>query len=358
LLAVSHDRQFLNRTVQTIIEIREHSRELKQYTGNYDAYQASKTLERARWKEEYERQQEDLKELRLAMKTKARQVGYNRPARDADKITHKFFGERVQRTVSRNVRSMEERLRRIEENPIPQPPEELRISPDFDPHVLEGKVPLIASGLSKSFDGRRILHDVSFAIGIDDRIVLLGPNGAGKSTLLKILAGLESPDSGDVIRNPSAKIGYLDQEQETLDLDAKVSDAYSHGLVGREEELFSDLFRYGFFTYEDVIKKVRELSIGQRRKLQIARLITERANLLLLDEPTNHISFDVLEEFEKALLKFAGPIIAVSHDRWFIQRFSQVVWELRDGQLIQRTDGFEGYRAAIATKVAEGGAGS
>ena len=97
--------------------------------------------------------------------------------------------------------------------------------------------------------------------------------------------------------------------------------------------MISDLIRHGLFVYEDVRKPIGVLSIGQRRKLQIARLIARRANVLLLDEPTNHVSFDILEELEKALLDFPGAIIAVSHDRRFIQRFARRVWELKDGEL-------------------------
>ena len=107
-------------------------------------------------------------------------------------------------------------------------------------------------------------------------------------------------------------------------------------MIGYEDEFISDFFRYGLFTLDDLDKRVIELSAGQRRKLQLARLIAERANVLLLDEPTNHLAFDILEEFEKALIDFPGPIIAVSHDRWFIQRFiasGGKIWELHDGRL-------------------------
>jgi macrolide transport system ATP-binding/permease protein len=93
------------------------------------------------------------------------------------------------------------------------------------------------------------------------------------------------------------------------------------------------VIRYGLFGVDDLTKTLAQLSVGQKRKLQLARLVATRANVLLLDEPTNHIHFDILEELEKALATFAGPIVAVSHDRWFIDRFAREVWELRDGKL-------------------------
>jgi macrolide transport system ATP-binding/permease protein len=123
-----------------------------------------------------------------------------------------------------------------------------------------------------------------------------------------------------------------------LDSALSVLNAYRDGLNDYEHHIISDLLRHGLFSLDDLDKRVGELSAGQRRKLQVARLIAEQVNLLLLDEPTNHLSFDVLEEFEQALRDFPGPILAVSHDRWFIERFGGELWELRDGRLIQHHD--------------------
>ena len=150
--------------------------------------------------------------------------------------------------------------------------------------------------------------------------------------MLKIIKGLNSADNGNIKTIVGARIGYLPQEP-NLDLDKTVLDAYRHGLVGHEAEIVGELLGYGLLRYDDLSKTVRQLSIGQRRKLEIACLIAERPNVLLLDEPTNHISLDVLEAFETAVVEFPGPVIAVSHDRWFIQRFGGRVWELVDGAL-------------------------
>jgi macrolide transport system ATP-binding/permease protein len=172
----------------------------------------------------------------------------------------------------------------------------------------------------------------------------VGPNGAGKTTLLRILAGLVEADEGTVTRVGSVVIGYLDQEQETLDEALTLFDAYRQGLTGHFEPLKAELLRYHLFTWPDLMKPVSTLSIGQKRKLQIARLMAINANLLLLDEPTNHISFDVLEEFEAALLDFPGPVLAVSHDRRFIKRFANEVWEMAEGRLIRYPGGWDVYR--------------
>jgi macrolide transport system ATP-binding/permease protein len=332
VLVVSHDRRFLNRVVGRILEIPAHSRELQEYVGDYDAYLAAKARERRTWTEAYQRQQEQIAELERARHTTAREVGKAWRAWDNDKFAKGFFGGRKDAAVAARVRAVEERLRRIDAEAIPKPPEQLRIDPAFDPEALEGSLPLEAEGLRKAYDGQTVLDGVSLALGPRSRIVLVGPNGAGKTTLLKILAGLLPPDDGLVRRAPDVAVGYLDQEP-MLDSEPSVLEAYAEGLVGYEEEHAAGLARYGLFGPEDARKRVGQLSVGQRRKLQIARLVATRANVLLLDEPTNHIHFDVLEELERALREFPGPVVAVSHDRWFIERFGGELWELRDGKL-------------------------
>jgi macrolide transport system ATP-binding/permease protein len=332
VLVVSHDRRFLNRVVERILEIPAHSRELQEYVGDYDAYLAAKARQRRRWEEAYQRQQEQVAELERARGTTAREVGKAWRAWDNDKFAKGFFGGRKDAAVAARLRAVEERLRRIEAEAVPAPPERLRIDPAFDPAALGDGPPLVAEGLRKAYGGLTVLDGVSLALEARSRILLVGPNGAGKTTLLKLMAGLLRPDEGVVRTAPGVAVGYLDQEA-ALDPERTVLEAYAEGLVGYEEEHVAGLARYGLFGPEDARKRVGQLSVGQRRKLQIARLVATRANVLLLDEPTNHIHFDVLEEFERALREFPGPVVAVSHDRWFSERFGGVVWELRDGKL-------------------------
>jgi macrolide transport system ATP-binding/permease protein len=337
VLVISHDRHFLNGTVTRIVEIDEHTRATKEYAGNYDAYLIERQRQRAQWEVDYAEQQDEIKELKRAIRLSARNVTHNRGPRDADKSLYNFKGSRVDSAISRNVRSAEERLRRIEADPIPKPPSEMRIAPDFDADELRSENIIVASGVMKAFGNVPVLDGISFTLGPRDRVVVVGPNGAGKSTLLDILAGRTSSDAGTVTHASGARLGYLDQDGRSLDPNGTVLGTYRDGLIGYEDEFISDLFRHGLFTLDDLTKRVRDLSAGQRRKLQLARLMAERANVLLLDEPTNHLAFDILEEFEAALIDYPGPILAVSHDRWFIQRFGESggsLWELRDGRLI------------------------
>jgi macrolide transport system ATP-binding/permease protein len=332
ILLVSHDRQFLNRTVNQIFEIDEHAHQLKKYDGNYDAYVLAKAAERAAWEEDYERQQEEIKELRKRIRETARNVAHNRPATDNDKTAYNFFGGRVQNTISRGVRAAEEQLRRIEANPIPKPPKLMQVSSSFNVEPLQAEVVIGVSNLSKCWDETCILDDINFTIPSDARVLLFGPNGAGKTTLLKIVMGIEKPDRGEIRIVGSASIGYLPQDPQ-INLDKTVLETYRYGQVGYEGEFVGRLIGYGLFSLEDMHKKVRQLSVGQRRKLEIARLMAEGPNVLLLDEPTNYISLDVLEAFEAAIVAFPGPVIAVSHDRWFMQRFGGKMWELVDGKI-------------------------
>jgi macrolide transport system ATP-binding/permease protein len=333
ILLVSHDRQFLNRTVNLIFEIDEHTHHLKKYDGNYDAYVLAKAAERATWEENYERQQEEIKELRKRMRETVRSVAHNRPPKDNDKTAYNFFGGRVQNTISRGVRAAEEQLRRIEANPIPKPPKLMQVSSSFNIEPLQAEVVIKVSNFTKCWDETCILDDVNFTIASDARILLFGPNGAGKTTLLKLLMGIEKPERGEVRIVDSARIGYLPQDPH-MDLDKTVLESYRYGQLGYESEFIGRLIGYGLFSLEDMQKKVGQLSIGQRRKLEIARLMAEGPNVLLLDEPTNYISLDVLEAFEAAIVTFPGPVIAVSHDRWFMHRFGGKMWELVDGKII------------------------
>jgi macrolide transport system ATP-binding/permease protein len=181
--------------------------------------------------------------------------------------------------------------------------------------------------------GRVAFDDLSFILEPGARVLLAGPNGAGKTTLLRLLLGLETPDAGLVRLAPGAEVGYLPQDPALADAERTVLEAYREGRVGYEARFIASLLGNGLFRLEDTPKRLRVLSLGQRRKLEIARMVADGPNVLLLDEPTNYISLDILEAFEAAVLAFPGPVIAISHDRWFIERFGGEVWHLAGGAL-------------------------
>ena len=335
ILMVSHDRQFLNRTVNRIFELDEHTHQLKEYTGNYDAYVATKAAERLKWEEEYARQQEEIQDLRKRAKDALTHARRNYRAHPSGETRHsKFYYEQsTQRTQSRTIKMAEVELARIEANPIPKPSEILRVNSHFQGGAIASHEVLRLQGVSKSWGERQVLRDVELTVAPDARIVLIGPNGAGKSTLFKLIMDQEQPDSGVIQLVAGARVGYLPQEPEDLDPRKTVLETYRYGQIGFEGEFVGRLIGYGLFRLEDMHKTVGQLSLGQRRKLEIARLMAQEPNVLLLDEPTNYISLDVLEAFETAILAFPGPVLAISHDRWFIQRFGGVCWELEQGSL-------------------------
>jgi macrolide transport system ATP-binding/permease protein len=170
-------------------------------------------------------------------------------------------------------------------------------------------------------------------VSAGERVVIVGENGAGKTTLLRIIAGCERADSGERTVSPAAKIGYLDQEAGAFDPSKPMFEAFRDGLPMEDQPLKTLLFSMGLFRYDELDKRAGDLSAGQKRKLQLARLIAGGANLLVLDEPTNFLSLDVLVAFEAALKTFRGAIIAASHDRHFIETFGGDMWELREGSL-------------------------
>jgi macrolide transport system ATP-binding/permease protein len=338
-LIVSHDRQFLNRAVNAIFEINDNSHHLKAYTGNYDAYVAAREAERKQWEEDYLRQQEEIKELHKRIKEKGRHIGHsNRAPRDNDKFAKHFFGQRVDSAVARDIHETEERLKRIEADPIPKPPELLSVTSYFRTEAIQSQTVVQMTDVRKGFGERQVFEHVHLNLAPRSRIMLTGPNGAGKTTLLRLLLGEEQPDGGTISLAPGARVGYLPQDPALPDLEKTVIETYRYGQIGYEGEFISRLIGYGLFRLEDMQKKIKQLSIGQRRKLEIASLMARNPNVLLLDEPTNYISLDVLEAFEQAVLHFPGPVIAISHDRWFIQRFGGEVWELREGQLVKKEE--------------------
>ena len=234
---------------------------------------------------------------------------------------------------------------------------------------------LAVRSLFKAYGAINVLNDVSFVVNKGDRVGIVGSNGVGKSTLLKILVGQEEVDAGTFAYAPSTEVGYLPQttpefygrtiqdlileslgslrqlEERMRQIEAIMTTASKEQLAVLLEEYghvstqFQDRGGYDLDHKIDAIleglhisylprtQEVQTLSGGEKARVGLATLLLRTPDLLLLDEPTNYISLDVLEAFESAIIRFPGPIIAISHDRWFMQRFGGQVWELSNGQL-------------------------
>jgi macrolide transport system ATP-binding/permease protein len=336
VLVVSHDRQFLDRVVTQIGDLDEHTHHLTRYGGNYADYVAQKQRERDAWEASYARQQQERADLRDQVAATPQRLAPRHACRDGDKLTYNYHGHRVQRTVSRLVRNAEQRLQRVQADPIPRPPQPLRFCGSFAPAAHLHGTALHATHIGKAFASQSpILRDVTLELGPADRVVLVGENGAGKSTLLRILVGDVASDCGQVVWAEQAVVGYLAQEDSVPTDDRTVLQVYRAGRIGYMEEHQAELLAFGLFSPDDIQKPVHALSVGQRRKLALALLLATPANVLLLDEPTNQFSLDVVEQIEAALDSFPGAVVAVSHDRRFINRFRGEQWRLSDGRVLQ-----------------------
>jgi macrolide transport system ATP-binding/permease protein len=334
VIVASHDRQLLNSVVNWIFEIDKHTHRLLKYSGNYDVYKMAKEQERLKWEQDYKRQQEEISELKRIIRTTVSPTGRHHKPRDRDKYAVQFKEERLQTAASRTIRTARERLARILEDPVLKPPRPLRFKTGFKFREIRSAEVITVVGLSKSYGGKNILKDVSLTLSSHSRMIITGPNGSGKTTLLRILVGQENVDAGNVTYSPDLKIGYLAQELCVTPINVNVLEYYSRDLIGHREDFMAELLQCGLFQPDELTKNVTQLSPGQVRKLEIARMIANEPNTLLLDEPTNYISLNDLESFEDAIAHFPGPVLAVSHDRRFIRQFGGEVWELTDGKLL------------------------
>jgi len=232
----------------------------------------------------------------------------NRPNKD-------FYGRKAKK-VARTARILRERVEREpeaakpwEEQPIP--------TLDFPNVARTGDIALRVEGLSKAYGEKRLFSGLSFAIGRGERWALLGPNGTGKTTLLRILLGLESADEGTFAFGARVKVGYFAQEGENMDL-AKSAVEVCLG-VYNDDTWVRTILGCLRLRGEETTRSVGSMSVGERSKVAMARLLLSGANVLLLDEPTNHLDIEARQAVEATLMQFPGTILFVSHDRYFIE---------------------------------------
>ncbi|OKJ60966.1 tylosin resistance protein TlrC [Streptomyces sp. CB02009] len=299
VVAVSHDRVFLDRVTTAVLEVDEDRHTVRRYGNGYGGYLAGRAAERARRQREHEEWKDELARYRALADT-----NIDRFSAIPRKAPASFSGAGAFRARARahgamsRIRAARERLARLTTTPVPAPAEPLRFRAE-----LRGEgAPVDLAGVR--VDGRLRLDALHLDPG--ERLLVTGPNGAGKSTLLKVLAGELAPDAGTV-RAP-ARVGTLRQETAPPADPRTVGEAFG---ADRTDELLA----LGLFSAGDLTTPVRYLSTGQRRKLELARLVTEPADLLLLDEPTNHLAPALVEEIEAALAQYPGTLVVVTHDR-------------------------------------------
>jgi ATP-binding cassette subfamily F protein 3 len=319
VVLISHDRYLLDACVTDIAEIEDGK--LTTFSGSYTDYIIDKEERLARQEELYKIQQRSIRRMELALKRYQLWV----------KVSDKFASR---------VRSMQTRLAKVDQLDRPNL-DRRRMGLELNGWRGSNQVLEIVN-VSKSFPPRKILDQINLLIRHGERVGLIGANGTGKSVLLRLILGQEQPDLGEIKLGPSVNVGYYAQEHETLDPDQTVIDAVR--LTGNisESKAVSMLVRY-LFTYPQATQKIRDLSGGERSRLQLALLVLSGANFLLLDEPTNNLDIASAEVLEDRLADFVGSALVISHDRYFLDRTVDRILELNDAHITEYIGGYSDY---------------
>ena len=308
-LLVSHDRYFLDHTVNEVYEL--FNGELKRYPGNYTHYEKVREIELETLIREYEKQQAEIAHL---------QEFINR------------FG--VQATKAAQAQERQKMLDKILEKQIVIPESLKKIHFKFPPAPHSGRLVATLSKITKSYDGEHnVLQNLDLVLENGERLVVAGHNGAGKSTLLRIIAGEDSNFSGEVKLGSGVKIGYFSQDNaETLKGSASVLDTVESEAPLELIPKIRDMLGAFLFRGDDVHKSLDVLSGGEKARVALLKLLLRPVNFLILDEPTNHLDMHSKDVLLDALKDFGGTVIFVSHDRGFIENLSTRVLELKPGQ--------------------------
>jgi ATP-binding cassette, subfamily F, member 3 len=312
-LAVSHDRYLLDETVTDIASLDDGT--VRVWPGNYTAYAVARELELKRQQETYLAQRKEIERLEEASR---RLIQWARavPASQSNKGLM---------NAARNLQRRVERMDKVERPVL----ERRRIGLELHPHQRGGKRAAELRELDLAFGDHRVLAGVDMTVIHGERVGVVGENGAGKSVMLKTLVGELAPTAGEVWVGPSIRIGYLAQDQDTLDPDSTPLATLRASFPGTEEQAVARLMTF-LFDYEQVRRPIRTLSGGERTRLQLLLLMLSGANLLVLDEPTNHLDIESIETLEAAIETFEGTAIFISHDRYFLDRMADRVVEVRD----------------------------
>ena len=324
VLVISHDRYFLDVVAQRIIEIENGRPEF--YSGNYSYYVDEKELRYQQRLMQYNREQAKVKQLEFQIeRLKAWGSVYDNPA------------------LHKKAAAMEKRIERVQQTD--RPTKETRLDMAFSSETFRADRVMKTENLTKGFEGRNLFENVSVEIrGGGEHVALLGGNGSGKTTFLKVILDEIQADSGKITFGPSVRAAYLPQ---VVTFDHPERTLYDTMLyeTGCEPQEARD--RLGAFRFrgEDQFKTVSQLSGGERARLRLCIIMRSRVNLLILDEPTNHLDLASREWIEEAVSNFSGTLLFVSHDRYFVKRFADRVWEIADGTFTDYPNcDFERYR--------------
>jgi ATP-binding cassette subfamily F protein 3 len=329
VVVVSHDRYLLDETVTSIATL-DHGR-IRIWPGTYSEYSVARELELERQRQAYVTQQKEIARLEEAI-------------RRFKDWAHRVVDERHIKQA-RNKQRQIDRMEKIDRPVL----ERRRIGLQLRAHTRGGQRVFELRSIGMAFGDEPVLAGIDLTVLHGERLGVVGENGAGKSVLLKTLVGELTPTEGEVWMGPSIRIGYLAQDQETLDPDATPLETVRLAHPSTEGEAVSLLMKF-LFAYEQVRRPNRLLSGGERTRLQLLLLMLSRANLLVLDEPTNHLDIDSVEALEDALERFAGTVVCISHDRYFLDRIADRTVEVRDGGIEVTEGGWSDWFRRVAER--------
>lgn len=307
VVIVSHDKYFLNRMVKKIVEL--YQKELHFYNGNYEFYEIEKQQRIELQQRAFENQQEYI--------------------RQQERFIERFRAKATKAAQAQSAIKRLDKLDRIEDVQLERP--DLRINFDID--KTPGKILVELKDISKSFREIEILDHTSIEIERGDKIALIGANGKGKSTLLRIIAGTE-PFNGDRKWGYNVEDAFYAQHQlEALNINNTILDEMKEAGSKKTELELRSLLGCFLFSGDDADKKIRVLSGGEKARVALAKTIISKANFLLLDEPTNHLDIHSNELLIQSLQRYEGSYILVSHDRYFISKTANKIWEIVDKKI-------------------------
>ena len=324
VLVVSHNRYLLDRVTSGILEL-EQGR-VTGYAGNYSAYRAQR--------------------LRSLLSQQSDYVANQKRLARLEALVHRF--EQIARANSdpawgRRLRARRSQLERERRQAVEKPEMDTSaIGAHFESAPTRANIAVHVRGYTRGYGENLLFDDAEIEVNGGETVALVGANGSGKSTLLRDIVERGEWDSEHVRVGPSMRIGYSAQQQETLDDDRTVAQQVREAAPMSNQAAFA-LLSALLFDREDMDKMVRDLSGGERNRLQIARLMAAKPNLLILDEPTNHMDIPSQEAVEEALEEFQGTLLIVSHDRYFLDKLAERVVEIRDRKLVSHPGGFSEY---------------
>jgi ATP-binding cassette, subfamily F, member 3 len=347
LLIVSHDRAFLNSTVSAILELDPLAHAVTRYEGNYDDFVAAKQRARDRQWAAYQDQQAFIARLEANLNE---QKTY---ARSIEQGTIDFVPRKIAKGIARRAIVQQRRIQRLleSEERIQRPDRSWEMKLDLGSAPETGRDVLRLEEVAIGYGDRVLLRDISLTLRAGERRALVGPNGSGKTTLARTVAGELPALAGAVRLGAGVRLGYYAQEQDTLD-PATTPHAAIRAVAPFDETETRSFLHYFLFTSDEVFTPVGKLSFGERARLTLARLVAQGCNFLLLDEPINHLDIPSRHRFEQAIAAFHGTVVAIVHDRFFIDRYATGLWSV-EGDTVRAYVDRSDLRRAHSRSVAD-----